>query len=257
MRIKAAKQSDSYGKSILFIGVLLAIALLCLSLLNSNSFLIVLFSAYFYLLFGSALFGLLIGAVNGMASGQWQQFRRALKIFLGNFYIPQNQSTFIGLTLGLIRHSWEFPQIALGQLWAQVLNSIGLIHHVEYFAGATFSITSKAHKASGMSLGSFIHIAIDDSLKSSFRERLLSDPLFMHEFGHSLDSRLFGIFYLPFIGLPSLISAARTKKIMSSKEPNTSHKFQPYERRANRRAAIFFSDYGIDWKDFEFNYPRK
>jgi hypothetical protein len=61
----------------------------------------------------------------------------------------------------------------------------------------------------------------------------------MHEYGHTIDSRIFGISYLFAIGLPSLGSAIFDK---------ANHSFFYTEKRANRLAARYFSkNYGINW----------
>ncbi len=80
-------------------------------------------------------------------------------------------------------------------------------------------------KKGAFSLGPFIFgpMSFTADEKSAF---------FMHEFGHSLQSRLLGPFYLPIIGLPSLLSAALFPK---------EHNERWFEVWANR-LAISFSD---------------
>ena len=61
----------------------------------------------------------------------------------------------------------------------------------------------------------------------------------MHEYGHIMDSGVFGLSYLFVIGIPSATGAEWT------------------ERRANRFAADYFASfYGVDWTAFENDYPR-
>jgi len=222
-----------------------------------GDFLVWLFGTYLFLQLGFAVWGLLAGTIQGVISGKWQKLHQALKIFLGNFYLNENRPFLHAFGQGLSRHIWEFPQTLVGHIWAQCLNSLGLIQRVEYFDGATFSITINRRKRSGLSLGSFIYIALDDATKGDFRESLLADPLFMHEYGHSFDSRLYGIFYLPFIGLPSLISAARSKQLIGNSNKLGQHKYMSYEMRANRKAAKhFWQAYNTEWEQFSRDYPR-
>ena len=54
----------------------------------------------------------------------------------------------------------------------------------------------------------------------------------MHEYGHTLQSRNYGIFYLPYIGPRSLISAAS----------HDGHKYKWYEREASAYARRYFGD---------------
>jgi hypothetical protein len=199
----------------------------------------------------------LSGLIKGLASGNWKRFRQAGKIFLGNFYLRKNRGFLAAIADGVSRHIWEIPQTLLGVTWAQVLNIFGLVDRVDYADGATFTNSENRSKRSGMSLGNFIYISIDDRINGSFRERVISDPLFMHEYGHSFDSRLFGLLYLPLIGLPSVISAAQAKQVLGEPKGVRTHNFKSYEMRANRHAAKYFREYStVDWEKFETTYPR-
>ena len=71
----------------------------------------------------------------------------------------------------------------------------------------------------------------------------------MQEYGHTLDSRLFGISYLFVIGIPSIISVANSTKVED--EGVTTHDFRWYEMRVNRRAAKYFKYFGVDWKNMK------
>lgn len=75
------------------------------------------------------------------------------------------------------------------------------------------------------------------------------DPMYMHEYGHTIDSRNFGITYLLAIGLPSVISAA-------SIGDGHSHKIFYTELLANRHAKKYFSKwYNVKWDSWAKNYP--
>ncbi len=66
----------------------------------------------------------------------------------------------------------------------------------------------------------------------------LIKPMYMHEYGHTIDSRNFGITYLLAIGLPSVISAAGTGD----------HSIFWTELLANRNAEWYFSrQYNVKW----------
>jgi hypothetical protein len=67
----------------------------------------------------------------------------------------------------------------------------------------------------------------------------------MHEYGHTIDSRVLGISYLLAIGAPSIISA--------DKHDGQHYKYWS-ETRANRQAAKYFKDYGVDWDNDTFWY---
>jgi len=87
--------------------------------------------------------------------------------------------------------------------------------------------------------------------------------MYMHEYGHSFDSKRFGPMYLFGIGLPSLASAYKSKKPIrewNGKPVSNPYNLYPHdiywtELRANSKAKEYFEKYyDIDWeKDI---YPQ-
>ena len=72
------------------------------------------------------------------------------------------------------------------------------------------------------------------------------EPMYMHEYGHTIDSRNFGVTYLLAIGLPSLISAAGTGD----------HSTFYTELLANQNAKWYFSKwYAAKWDSWANDYP--
>ena len=136
-------------------------------------------------------------------------------------------------------------QSFVGEGYTHVKNAFGEVDRVDYFGGATFATKENSDNQQGVSIGNYINIDIYDKIKGKFDDRVISDPLFMHEYGHTLDSRLFGISYLFVIGIPSLISAAG----------DGNHSIFWTERRANRHAKRYFKRYyGIDWATQKTKY---
>lgn len=84
----------------------------------------------------------------------------------------------------------------------------------------------------------------------TFADFVKTDPLYMHEYGHTRDSHRFGPIYIFYPGLASLWSAAED-------EWTHMHDFRPYERSANRRARKYFGKYyGVTWSDPDYPlYP--
>ena len=76
-------------------------------------------------------------------------------------------------------------------------------------------------------------------------------PVLMHEYGHTFDSRKFGLAYLFTIGIPSAISADN-----SSKENGNNHRWFWTELRANNAAKDYFEkNYNnINWSLYEDIY---
>lgn len=213
---------------------------------------------YIWLNVGLILLSLLIGSIKCLGSGNWTPFNNTIKIFLGNFYLNKNSGLFQAIWDGISRHSWELLQTTLGHSWAQVLNTFGAINRVDYYDGAIFTTREFHSKRSGLSLGKFIYISIDDSINGTFSEKVISDPLLMHEYGHSFDSRTLGILYLPIIGLSSLLSAAQAKQVLGEPKGVRTHNFKSYEMRANQHASHYFKRYHqVTWAQFETYYPLK
>ena len=112
----------------------------------------------------------------------------------------------------LSRFTWELPQTALGLGLGILASELGIVDNVDYFKGATlirYGIDIKG----AFTVGSFIAGNNLYLTKKELNERGLEGrPLLRHEYGHVIQSRLVGLFYLPFIALPSIIDSALDPK---------------------------------------------
>ncbi len=190
-----------------------------------------------------------VGSITGAFNDGWKGVENGAKIFLGNFYFDEN-NWFGGVTQGFLRHTWEMPQSLIGQLYSQGRNTFGKVSRVDYLGGVTFATKEKNNYQDGISFGNYVNINLFSSIGDDFEQTVKTNPIFMHEYGHTIDSRIFGLSYLFAIGLPSLISAAGD---------GNHHAFWT-ERRANRRAKRYFEKYyDVDWNLFEspYLYPTK
>ena len=185
------------------------------------------------------------GLYQGVFENNWTPLHNANKIFLGKFQGNLKQI--------LSRFTWEAIQSNLGSAYAHLRNIQGKVDRVDYFDGATFITNENSNKNDGVSLGSFININIRGQIEGNFRDYVLSNPLYMHEYGHYIDSQHLGLSYLTQIGIPSARSA---KNNTHNHETNlSSHKTFWAETRANRLAAEYFGNkYGVNWSNF-FRYP--
>lgn len=120
------------------------------------------------------------------------------------------------------RLTWQLPQTLLGYTLNQTLNNIYLINDVNYFDGAVV-IDSKI-KTGGLTLSNYI--LGPPGFKPDFR-----DHLFVHEYGHYLQSRKLGPAYLFVVAKPSLLSATFDGK---------NHDYRWYETHASKLAANYF-----------------
>ncbi|MDD3527668.1 MAG: RHS repeat-associated core domain-containing protein [Bacteroidales bacterium] len=197
-------------------------------------------------------------------TAEWSKTNKAWKIDIGGFKTDPNR-TFAGRGLQLFsRWTWELPQTALGKGYSHTSNIVGAVDRVDYFGGATFVTRTNQDSRWGISLGNYINVSISDDIDGSFEERVVSDPLFMHEYGHTFDSQIFGISYLLAIGIPSLMSASSASQVDGEPYGVTTHDFRWYEMSANRHASRYFSKhFGVSWLSLyrsgtiETYYPRR
>ena len=191
----------------------------------------------------------------GTITHGWQGLANAGKIILGNFYLDENKSFWGQVGEGILRHTWEYPQQTAGYFWSSIRNCWA--DRVDYMAGATFVTNEYAGNGPGVSLGNYSNIDIIDSIGSTdFEDFATHHGIYMHEYGHIIDSKHYGLSYLFAVGIPSVISAKNNKCIPG--KPVGTHRYKPYEMRANQNASIYFWDhYGIDWSPYEPYYPTK
>jgi len=205
------------------------------------------------------LSGAVQGLLTGIFSDDWKVFRNSFKIALGNFYIDENRTFMGGIWQGISRHTWELPQTSIGTNYSQFMNMSDEVDRVEYLGGATFSINEEGEGSDyGITIGSFIKMNIKDKVEGDFTEYVLTHPLFMHEYGHYIDSQKFGLSYLFIVGLPSIISAGSEEQIKEEPKGVTTHSFRWYEMNANRNAEWYFNKYygnRVIWD--EIKYPRE
>ena len=146
------------------------------------------------------------------------------------------------------RYSWESLQAGLGNMYSHIRNIIGKVDRVDYYDGATFCVDEDADKNDGITLGNYININIDDAINSDFESYLKTshNGLFMHEYGHTIQGRRYGLAYLFGIGIPSLKSAANSHDVLYNGYYIKSHRLSWFERQASAYARDYF---GADWNN--------
>lgn len=120
---------------------------------------------------------------------------------------------------------------------------------IDYFGGATFSTSENVTNFgawAGASHGNYIFTKIKDEVTGKFRDYVLSNGLYMHEYGHYIQSQDFGLFYLSKLGIPSLFS----KNTIGSP-----HNHNPVEQDANIRAFIYFNEHIDGYSGWDFRNP--
>lgn len=116
------------------------------------------------------------------------------------------------------------------------------MNRVDYLGGVTFATRENAGYNDGVSIGNYINTNIYNQITGDFKNYVVNSPMYMHEYGHTIDSRVFGLSYLLAIGIPSLYSANR-----ANHDPAWDHDEFWTEKRANIRAEKYFKKFGVTW----------
>lgn len=183
-------------------------------------------------------------------SDNWKSTTNAFKIDIGLFNGDIGQI--------LSRLTWEAPQTFFGYTYSQVKNYIGEVDRVDYYGGATFCTNENSSNRNGVTLGSYININTHDKAPTDENGKFspLADFLYMHEYGHYLQSQDYGPGYLFCVGIPSIWDLAvgdgkGTTRIHDYNFSN--HDLKWFERNANKRAKKYFKLIDDKW-DF-WGYP--
>ena len=174
------------------------------------------------------------------------RFHLAAQLTRGLFLTDPNRSSWGRVWQLLSRLTWELPQTFVGWLYTLARTFAGQIDRVDVLGGITFATKSNCNFSMGVSLGTFVDLWAGSWMRGEGEGFILGNQICMHEFGHTADSQLFGWFYLPVIGLPSLLSAFG----------KSNHNVFWTELRANNHAKKYFGKhYSITWN--EAGYPTE
>lgn len=179
----------------------------------------------------------------GVTHDAWRDYRNvvtnAVRIDVGRFIPDQNRSPFGQMHQILSRFSWESINEEFGNMYSHMRNAAGEITNVEYYGGATLvnGDTDDPSDRWGITLGSYIN----------GRNLRVGDDMFMHEYGHTLQSMIAGPLYVGVIGIPSIFGAWF--------QDEEGHNREWYETSANRLALQYFQkhDSGMLTRGWDFN----
>lgn len=164
------------------------------------------------------------------------------EIWAGLFNTDPNLSNSERIVQFISRFTLEAPQTQIGYTSSQIRNIFCEVD-IEYFGGATLvNRNNPDAKDAGMTLGNYI---LGTNLRAS-----TNDQIFIHEYGHTLQSRNWGPVYF----VPALLSGIDMLGNWDDPwEENTrfiKHDIRWYETGANSLAADYFEKYfGIEWDD--------
>ena len=174
------------------------------------------------------------------------RFRFVAQLTRGLFLTDPKRSATGRVWQLVSRFTWELPQTLVGWLYSVGRALAGQVDRVDTLGGITFATKLGCGYSMGVSLGTFVDLWAGPWMRGEGEAYILGNQICMHEFGHTADSQLFGWFYLPLVGLPSLLSALG----------KGDHNVFWTEIRANSHAKRYFSKYySIAWK--EEGYPTQ
>jgi len=173
-------------------------------------------------------------------SNAWKDYGKemsnAWKIDMGMFKTDPNKSTGGRVWEFISRFTWQAPQTLLGNLIMTGGNIAGKVNDVSYGYGMT--AVDMGLNGSAISVGNYT--AGPKGYKADWR-----DHLFVHEYGHYIQSQRWGPLYLLSVGLPSIQSTTHI-----TGNPNAPrHRDRWFEARASRNAANYFDKHYGSGKD--------
>ena len=163
---------------------------------------------------------------------------QAWGIFAGRYRFDRRPLRGVGQAL--TRFVWELPQTGIGYLVTQWRNIFGRVKRVDCLHGIVFATgrNRQPHAYAGVSTGCFVNMWLPNEIKGDFEEFARHCPfdMYRHEFGHTIDSQRWGWFYLPLVGLMSVVSE------VVELSGHTRHRHQDFwtERRADRLGERYF-----------------
>ena len=184
----------------------------------------------------------------------FQNPANATRIFLGRYYFDENMAH--GFSQAFTRYTWEALQTWGGYYSTQIRNLAGNVSRVDYLGGATFATNEQSSHHRGFTIGNYVNMSIHGEITMPFRDWCLyGDQMYLHEYGHTIQSQLTGFAYLFAIGLPSLISCSNSAHIGRDPYQASTHDYFYTETWANRIASWYFAKYyGYEWNEYN-GYP--
>jgi hypothetical protein len=193
------------------------------------------------------IFGTIFGVVSDLVNNifvrtfkgdkwDWTQTKLGWEIDKGLFHTDPNKSTGGQIWEVVSRLTWQLPQTLVGDLFVSSANAFGAVNNVTHNYGMT---------AVDMGLdNSAVTIGFYTAGPSGYTADW-SDHLFVHEYGHYIQSQQHGPAYLLTVGIPSLQSA-----ILQTNDPNTPrHHDRWFEADASYKAVAYFDKHYGSGKD--------
>ena len=187
-------------------------------------------------LFGT-LFGVISDVINNVfvrtfkkEKWDWTQTKLGWEIDKGLFHTDPNKSNWGRGWEIASRLIWQAPQTVIGDLFVSTANAFGAVNNVTHNYGIT--AVDMGLNSGAITIGNYT-----SGPKGYTAD--WHDHLFVHEYGHYIQSQQHGPLYLLTIGVPSLQSA-----ILQTKNPNSPrHDIRWFEADASYKGAEYFDKY--------------
>ena len=187
------------------------------------------------------IFGTIFGVISDLISNlfiktiskekwDWTQTKIGWEIDKGLFHTDPNKSSGGRIWEFVSRLTWQLPQTLFGDLFVSGANAFGQVNDVTHDYGITAVDMGLDNRA--VTIG--YYTAGPNGYKADWR-----DHLFVHEYGHYVQSQRHGPFFLLTVGIPSLQSS-----IIQTKNPNSPrHNNRWFEADASYKGAAYFDKY--------------
>ncbi|OJX83229.1 MAG: hypothetical protein BGP01_06960 [Paludibacter sp. 47-17] len=184
------------------------------------------------------IFGTIFGVISDLVNNifvrtfkgdkwDWTQTKLGWEIDKGLFHTDPNKSTGGRIWEFVSRLTWQLPQTLVGDLFVSGANAFGAVNDVTHNYGMT--AVDMGLDNSAVTIG--YYTAGPKGYKADWQ-----DHLFVHEYGHYIQSQQHGPAYLLTVGIPSLQSA-----ILQTSNPNSPrHDDRWFEADASYKAAAYF-----------------
>ena len=206
----------------------------------------------------AALAGVVWGCING--NNIWEEAmskaKNSFRIDFGMFQMNEDLDPLISIPLFTSRFTWELRQTIDGNTISHIRNVLDLVSDVSYHKGTTLvNMSCSSNERWGLTLGPYIN-------SQNLEADMSSDLMFRHEYGHTIQSAIWGPAYINFIGVPSLIGA-----LFGNLEKHTllynNHDAEWYETNANILADYYCDIFDVNFssdelkQQWDIKYPTK
>ena len=161
----------------------------------------------------------------------WTQTKNGWEIDMSIFHTDPNKTTGERVWEVVSRFTWQLPQTLIGDLFVSGANALGYVNDITHGYGIT-AVDMGLDGGNACTIGYFS--AGPDGYQADWR-----DHLFVHEYGHYVQSQQHGPLYLFSVAIPSGLSALIHNKTHGS----INHRNRWFEADASYKGAEYFDKY--------------